>query len=127
MFTFGVLTFCVSPWLSSGSLPDALDKLSGRHLPCRPVPSCNWADKGLVCIGPLVIRQVAGTLDTRIFRKRDLIIPTGHKELRGKQRRPSSIEKLSGQLWQKQVFQNSDYHLKVHILSLVTDTISCFP
>lgn len=77
--------------------------------------------------GPLVIRQAAGTLDTRIFWKRDLIIPTGHKELRGKQTKPTSIGKLSGQLWQKQVFQNSDYHLKVHILSLVTDTVSCFP
>lgn len=77
--------------------------------------------------GPLVIRQAAGTLDMRIFWKRDLIIPTGHKELRGKQTKPTSIGKLSGQLWQKQVFQNSDYHLKVHILSLVTDTVSCFP
>lgn len=96
MFTFGVLTFCVSPWLCSG---DALDQLSGSHLPCRPVPSCNRVDKGaLVCTGPLVIRQEAGTLDPRIFWKRDLIIPTGHKELRGKQRKPSSIGKLSGQL-----------------------------
>ena len=30
-------------------------------------------------------------LDPRIFWKRDLIIPKGHKELRGKQRKPSSI------------------------------------
>lgn len=33
--------------------------------------------------GPLVIRQAAGTLDTDFLEERDLIIPAGHKELKG--------------------------------------------